>query len=86
MDNKNIRDWQEGWYEIGLKHVQELINPFIYNINDLIYEIKRIKIGEDVFNKMYPLLSERIAKLEEKDKEIEELKSILKDYIKLIKN
>ena len=42
MDNNILREWQECWYEIGLKSVMSQLTPLQYAINDLREQISKI--------------------------------------------
>jgi len=67
MENSILREWQECWYEIGLKSVQSQLSPIQFAINELRQEISKLSASGDqlkFFDYIYPSLSQRLGNLE----------------------
>lgn len=73
MEVTMLRDWQECWYEIGLKSVSNMLNPLMYNINELRDQIGKISASGDqlkFFDYIYPSMSKRLSDLEDECKRL----------------
>lgn len=74
METNVLRDWQECWYEIGLKSVQAQLTPLHYAINELREQISRVSASGDqlkFFDYIYPSMSQRLNNLEQSFSKLE---------------
>jgi hypothetical protein len=87
MENSILREWQECWYEIGLKSVQSQLSPIQFAINELRQEISKLSASGDqlkFFDYIYPSMSQRLGSLEGKFDSLEialkEINQFMKEH------
>ncbi len=85
MDSIILKEWQECWYEIGLKSVQSQISPLNFAISELRIEISRISASGDqlkFFDYIYPSMSQRLGNLENSFSKLELALTNINDFMK----